>query len=245
MSPGAGPNMSAETESEYFLSFSDFFYVIRKRMWVVLLVTIVLVGVAVGISFAQTPLYEASIRILVGQERGITANPTDVGGLQSVTKTMAEGVNSRPVAESVIQQLGLEMTPEEFQERLSVEQTRETQFIEVRYRDTSPERAQQGANTAGDVFAEQISEVSSSASAITATVWERAEAPSAPVSPNPVRNGFLALVLGLILGTGLAFLLEHLDDSWRSPEEAEQISGVPTFGVIPSLVTPTGKKKGY
>jgi capsular polysaccharide biosynthesis protein len=38
-----------------------------------------------------------------------------------------------------------------------------------------------------------------------------------------------------VLGTGLAFLLEFMDDSWRSPAEAEQVSGVPTFGVIPPV----------
>jgi capsular polysaccharide biosynthesis protein len=45
----------------------------------------------------------------------------------------------------------------------------------------------------------------------------------------------LALVAGGALGVALAFLLEYLDDSWGSPEEAEQISGVPTFGVIPTF----------
>jgi hypothetical protein len=35
------------------------------------------------------------------------------------------------------------------------------------------------------------------------------------------------------LGVGLAFLLEYLDDGWRSPEEVEQISGVPTYALIP------------
>jgi capsular polysaccharide biosynthesis protein len=42
-------------------------------------------------------------------------------------------------------------------------------------------------------------------------------------------------MVGAVLGTGLVFLLEFMDDSWRSPEEAEQVSGVPTFGVIPSV----------
>lgn len=63
------------------------------------------------------------------------------------------------------------------------------------------------------------------------------------MSPDPVRNGALALVLGLMLGVGLAFLLEYLDDSWRSPEEVEQVSGVPTFGVIPEFKVPKDVKK--
>jgi capsular polysaccharide biosynthesis protein len=66
--------------------------------------------------------------------------------------------------------------------------------------------------------------------------------PDEPVSPNPVRNGILALALGLMLGVGLAFLLEYLDDSWRSPEEVEHITGVPTFGTIPEYKALSGSE---
>ena len=66
-------------------------------------------------------------------------------------------------------------------------------------------------------------------------MWEPAGPAGGPVSPKPLRNGLLALMIGAVLGTGLAFLLEFPDDSWRSPAEAEQISGVPTFGVIPPV----------
>jgi capsular polysaccharide biosynthesis protein len=38
--------------------------------------------------------------------------------------------------------------------------------------------------------------------------------------------------------------VEQLDDRWRSPEEVEQISGVPTFGVIPEVEVSKSKKKG-
>jgi len=113
----------------------------------------------------------------------------------------------------------------------------------VGYRDSSPERAQQIANTIGEVYSEEISQVSSSASSITATVWDQAVVPKGPVSPNPVRNGLSALVLGLMLGGVLAYLLEYLDLSWRSPEEVERITGVPNFGVIPAFGIPTDKKE--
>lgn len=210
-----------------------------------MLVPVVFTGAAAGFSLGQAPTYEASIKILVGQESGITQNPGDVTGLQQLTRTLSEGVNSRPVAEAAISQQNLPMTTEEFQEHLTVEQIRETQFVQVSYEDSSPERAQLVANSIGDVFSEQVSEVSPSASAITATVWERAVLPDRPVSPDPVRNSLLALVLGVILGVGLALLLEYLDDSWRSPEEAEQISGVPTFGVIPEFKALAGKRGGF
>ena len=156
----------------------------------------------------------------------------------------AQGVESRTVAEEVIQRLGLQMTSEEFLNKQTAKQIGETQFIQVDYRDTSPQRAQQVANSIGDALSQQVSQVSASASALTATVWERADVPDEPASPKPLRDGALALVFGLMLGVGLALVLEYLDDSWRSPEEAELVTGVPIFGVVPEFKAFSAKKKG-
>jgi capsular polysaccharide biosynthesis protein len=55
---------------------------------------------------------------------------------------MSEAANSRLVAETVIDQLNLQMTAEEFlEDHLSVEQVPETQFIQINYEDSSPESA--------------------------------------------------------------------------------------------------------
>ncbi len=246
--PKAEPDAPAGAfEAENGFLLRELLRVLWKRLWVIGLIALAVTGVGVGLSLQQTPKYEASIRILVAQEQGSEVPPGGLGGevqgLQQITQTLAKGVNSRPVVEPVIRQLGLQTTPEDFQKNLNAEQVRATQFIQVDYKDTSPERAQRVANAVGDAFSEQVSEVSPSANAVTATVWERAELPEEPVSPNPLRNGLLALALGAMLGVALAFLLEYLDDSWRSPEEVEQISGVPTFGVIPEYEVPKAKKE--
>src|SRR5215216_2428814 len=158
-------DMSARTaEGEYILSLREFLRVIRRRLWIIGLVAIVLTKAAVGFSLAQTPMYGASIKILVGQERGTSETPVGVYDLQQLSRTMAGGVASRPVAEAVIRQQDLRITTNEFLEKhLSVEQEPETQWIQVNYRDSNPETAQRVANAVGDVFSKQISEVSPSA----------------------------------------------------------------------------------
>lgn len=231
-------------EHERILSLKDLLRVVWRRLWIIALMPLLLTGAAVGFSLQQTPMYQASIQILVGQERGITSTPNDVVGLQQLTRTMAEAINSRPVADAVIREQNLNMQPDVFLSNMKVAQIPNTQFIKVDYKDPNPERAQRIANSIGDVFSNRISQISPSANSITATVWERAVTPNKPVSPNPVRNGLLALALGLMLGLGLAFLLEYLDDSWRSPEEVERISGVPTFGIIPEFEVLQGRKEG-
>ncbi|MCU0807224.1 MAG: polysaccharide biosynthesis tyrosine autokinase, partial [Candidatus Contendobacter sp.] len=57
--------------------------------------------------------------------------------------------------------------------------------------------------------------------------------PGWPYKPNLRLNALLALVLGLLGGVGLAFLFEHLDDTFRRPEELEKLLGLPVLGVIP------------
>ena len=252
MTPEAGPGIPVEaSENEYTLSLREPLrrplQVIQTRLWIIVLVTGVLAGTVVGFNLLQTPIYEASIKILVGQDqKNVTGDLAgNVQGLQQVARTVAEGANSRPVAEAVIEEENLRMTPQAFLNNLSVEQISATQFIQVGYRDPSPERAQQVANAFGEVFSKRVSEVSPSANPITATVWEPAVVPDSPASPKPMLYGLLGLMLGLILGVGLAFLLEYLDDSWRSPEEAERVSGVPTFGVIPNFEASTSKKVRY
>ncbi len=238
---------SENSREEYVVSIRDLLGVIWRRLWVILLVAVLLTGAVVGLDLLRTPTYEAKIQILVGQkqESGVPGSlGGDVMGLQQITQTMAQAVPTRPVAEAVIDRLNLNISSDELLANLNVEQVGTTQFIEVSYESESPQKAKQIANAVGTVFSEQVSEVSPSANSITATVWERAAVPDSPVSPNPLRDGLLALVLGGMLGVGLAFLLEQLDDRWRSPEEVERVSGVPTFGVIPEFKAPKGKKGG-
>jgi len=54
-------------------------------------------------------------------------------------------------------------------------------------------------------------------------------------SPRPTRNGILAVFLGLILGVGLAFLVEYLDDTLRTREDFEKHYEAPIIGEIPHI----------
>jgi capsular polysaccharide biosynthesis protein len=237
--------------SEYIPSLREIFGVIQRRLYIVLIATVTIAGAGIAWSLVQTPMYEASIKVLIGQEQGNSTPGTlgaDVQGLQQITRTMAEAITTYPVAEAVISQQNLRVSPNDLlEEYMSAQQIPNTQFIEVSYTDPSPEKAQGVANAIGEIFSERVSEVSPSSNAVTATVWEPAQMPENPVSPNLMLNTAVAILLGLASGVGLAFLLEYLDDSWRSPEEAEQVSGVPTFAVIPEFEALTGEKEagGY
>ena len=228
----------ALSEDRTGLSIEDAARVLRQRLPVILLVAVLLTGLVVAFNLVQTPVYEATSKVLIVEERGANAADqplsSQVDGLDQLALVMTEVVDSRLVAEATIKRLGLDIPPGKFVKNLSAEQVTETPFINIKYKDANPKTAKLIANTVPKVLPEQVSDVNiGTTRPITAKVFDPAVTPNNPASPNPLRNSFVALVFGLMLGVGIAFLLNHLDDSWRVPAEVEQISGVPTYALIP------------
>jgi capsular exopolysaccharide synthesis family protein len=64
---------------------------------------------------------------------------------------------------------------------------------------------------------------------------EPASVPSKPIRPRPLMNTVLAAVIGLMLATGVVFLIEHLDDTLKTPDEVERLLGLPVLGFIAEM----------
>jgi polysaccharide biosynthesis transport protein len=64
-------------------------------------------------------------------------------------------------------------------------------------------------------------------------IVDLARVPTSPIEPNIPRNLIFAFMLGLTSGIGLAFMLEGLDNTVRTTEQAQMISGFPPLGMIP------------
>jgi capsular exopolysaccharide synthesis family protein len=88
-----------------------------------------------------------------------------------------------------------------------------------------------------------LSELKEGDAAVVAT----ARAPTSPSSPKTSKNIALGIVVGLLIGVGLAFVLERFDRRIRSPEELEEIYHLPLLGAISSsaaLSRPARDKRG-
>jgi capsular polysaccharide biosynthesis protein len=179
-----------------------------NRVFRVLVITVVLAALGVTLSgLQQTPTYEASAQVWVDQKPGdqqtyvsgsgdmIKTLPPKGERLQAIIQPLVYAIDSRPVAEKALGRLG-PMGAAELLDKLTVEQVENTSFIVLTYEDTDPERAKWIVNTVGEVSSELISERSRD---LTATVVEKAAVPATPVSPRPLRNGLLTLVIGLML----------------------------------------------
>ena len=77
-------------------------------------------------------------------------------------------------------------------------------------------------------------------------VAQAAMPPTSPSSPKTARNTILGGLLGLMLGLGIAFLLERLDRRIREPQDLEAVYGLPLLGVVPesSALSRSGRGGG-
>ena len=73
-------------------------------------------------------------------------------------------------------------------------------------------------------------------------IVDPAESPTKPIKPRKKLNILLGIILGLGMGVGLAFFLEYLDNTIKSPEDVERYLNTPLLGVLEKVKD--GKKTG-
>jgi succinoglycan biosynthesis transport protein ExoP len=66
-------------------------------------------------------------------------------------------------------------------------------------------------------------------------VVDPALAPASPSRPQKARNILLAVLMGLVGGVGLALFREYLDNTVKSPDDVEALTGLPSLAVVPSM----------
>jgi len=67
-------------------------------------------------------------------------------------------------------------------------------------------------------------------------VVDPARVPTYPSQPNVPRNLLLGILLGLISGVGLAFGVEMMDNTVRTPEQVQVVSALPSLGIVPMSI---------
>ena len=75
-------------------------------------------------------------------------------------------------------------------------------------------------------------------------VLDAALLPESPIKPRVSLNLAIALVIGLLLGVGLAVLIEFTDRTIKTQDDVDAL-GVPFLGIVPSIDSSTGHGAGY
>lgn len=221
------------------MDLNDFLKIIRAR-WLTALVTATLtILAAVAYTLTQTPMYEASTRLFVSTAAGTSVTDLYSGNrlAQDRVPSYAELIMGETLAQRTVDRLNLDEEAATVKSKITAKARPDTVLIDVSVVDFSPVRARDIANTLSDEFVAMVRELETPAQGAQpdarVVVEQRATVPSIPVSPKKTRNLAAGVLLGAMLGVGLALLRDALDNTVNDRESLERISGTSVVGVIP------------
>ncbi|MBO0958861.1 capsular biosynthesis protein [Neobacillus sp. MM2021_6] len=219
---------NAEKKKAKEINLKELFLVVKRRFWVIAVVTI-LAGI-VGVLLSQTrtiPLYQSSSRIIIGAD-------------EESRKTLQVIIRDSVILDKVIKELELNRTAEALAGQISVGSVDGSQVVSISVIDPDPIFAAKLADTTAKVFRDEVPNIIGQD-----YIRLLSGAKVSPVAINQGNNNklFIAVAGGLIIGIGLAFLLESLDDRIRSVREIELLLGVPVLGRVSKVSKRSVKRK--
>ena len=222
---------------EETISLRELFQVLRKRLWLIVLITIIAATVSAVISFfVLTPVYESKTQILVNQAKNdqqLYSNQTVQTNVQLIN-TYNDIITSPVILDKVIKELKLDKSAGDLSSQIQVTSAQDSQVAQIVVQDTSAKRATEIANTTASVFQKEVPKLMNVDNVKVLSKAALGENPS-PVKPQPLLNVVIAIVVGLMVGVGLSFLLEYLDNTLKTEQDIENILELPVMGVITTI----------
>jgi capsular polysaccharide biosynthesis protein len=215
------------------INLKELLLIIKKRLWIIVVISIIttILGTYYN-NYRQsnnTPIYQSSSRIIIG------ATPENRNTLQVIMKDPI-------VLGKVVEKLNLEQSPESLAEHITVNSIDDSQVVSISVLDSDPERAASIANTTAEVFKEEIPKIMD--------FKDVRYLSDAKVNTSPINQSnnnkliIIAFILGLVIGVGLVFLLDSLDETIRDDREVEELLGIPVLGKVPKMNRKNVNKKG-
>lgn len=220
------------------MELREFLAALRVAWWLPLAGLVVGGGAALAVSLLQTPLYTSSTQLFVSTRDSASTSDAFQGSQfsQERVTSYARLIAGKDLAARVVDRLHLGESADDLSQRITATAVTDTVLIEVTVTDESPVQAQRIANAVGVEFTALATELETpegaDASPVKVTVTQRPEAASAPSSPQTRRNAAFGLLVGLLVGAGLAVLRARLDRTIKDPDEVAQLTGVPVIGTV-------------
>ena len=219
------------------IDLRELFFVLRKRIAIILLLVIFSVAASGIVSyFVLDKQYQASTTIIVGSSNAYYDNKelqlSDITMYQKLLKTFSEIAKSRMVSEKVIKDLSLSISPDALQKKITVTSVGDTQMMTIKVTDLDPQIAASIANKLANIFKSEVAQLMKVQNV---EIIDPAVVPTSPIKPRPTLNMAIAFVLALMIGVGLAFLLEYLDHTVKTPDDVEKFLELPVLGTIPDV----------
>jgi capsular polysaccharide biosynthesis protein len=239
------------TIQEVRVEIQEYFKILWRRGWIIVLLAVITAVSAYGFSKMQTPEYKGSIKLLFRPARADW-------GLQNAAKGLLpsyrEFIKKDETADEVIDRLRLDMSRDSLLAKVTTSADEATFAIQIDARDYDPQVAGDIAWTFAQVFKEEQDtwnkhqDIRDQVEVYVA--WKQARI--GLFKPRTKINTLAGGIFGVMVGVVIVFFLEWLEsDIVRTAEDVERHVGMAVVGSIPAItseeVVPvgTGRKRRW
>jgi capsular polysaccharide biosynthesis protein len=214
------------------MPLSEYFRILRRWGWVVVLMALVTAGSAYVFSKAQTPIYRSTVFISVSPSR------TDLGLTQSA-KTLLRNyvltIDTETFAQRVINELELDRTAASLKNDVTIASDDSRFAIQIDVKDTNPDTANDIDRVWADLVVSWRDEQNANVRNEDKVNAEVVDAPRPSLfRPNTRVNVLAGGILGVLLGCLMVFAIEYTEAGViRSPEDIERALSLSVLGAIP------------
>jgi capsular polysaccharide biosynthesis protein len=137
----------------YSMELREVFQIIWKRLWLIVLGTLLVSAVTFMASRSMTPIYQAKVTMMVKQSANAPFADLKVfASGENLALTYSKLLKTRPLLETVIANLNLDMSPGKLRDKLGTRLVPETQLLVLTAKDPDPQRAADITNEVAFTF---------------------------------------------------------------------------------------------
>ncbi len=224
------------------MELHNYLRVLTKHWIGILLITLLVFGSAAAYTYVQPRIYTASAQMFISVSTRVTNNAgqTTVSSatpyvLQRLS-SYVQIVSSPQVLGAVVEELGLTDAPDGVVGGVSASNPTGTVLLDVSATSSDPAVAAAVATATAhqliDVIQDLEAQEIGSSVLVKATVTQPAQVPTTPSSPRTRVNLILGLLMGLLLGVGYAFLRNYMDNTVKTQEDLNDLTGATSLGMV-------------
>ena len=220
---------------EQVIRLDELFDALKKRWLMILSITLIATIISAVLSFfIIKPQYEASTKVFIGKDESENQNysQNDVLMYQKLMKTYSEAIKTKDLVSRSLKNTNIDLEAGEVLSNLTVTTVSDTQILEIKYKNNKPQVAKVVIEKVANEFIKTSKELVPNGNI---QIIESVQLPEKPISPNKKMNIAIAFLLGLMIGVGLAFLLEFLDNTFKNKDQLERELEIPVIGTIPTV----------
>lgn len=214
------------------MTLLELFKLLRKHLKLVIILPVVMAIATAGVSWglmANQYTSTVSVYVLSSSEQSNASQYNELTAGQLMANDVATLANSSIVLERTAQELGMKSLGSY---KVSVDSATTTRVIEISVAGENAEQCAQIANK----LAEVLSSVAQSVMGVeNVNVIDQAEVPQAPSGPPRAMYTAVAFLAGIFIAVAIVVVIDMVNTRVRTPEEAEELLGVPVIGRIPTI----------